>query len=212
MYQNIIKKVLTGEVRIARINMNGPVYSATFLISKTDANTYRDIAAAIMTAAIEGALDHDAAYPPIYDGDGPTVPLGEVARGCWVLYTSTKTKPQAVHQNDIKTELAPSDVYNGMYARASLTYYEYNAAGIRVTGCALDSIMKTRDGGRIYSPGQIARAGTDLLRNALNNEAGRLIERLNDLHVKFDVQTVRQLKPEQCGEFAAELHTLGAQI
>ena len=212
MYQNIITKVLTGEVRIARINMDGPVYTATLLIPKTDAATYRDIATAIMTAAIEGAIDHDAAYPPIYDGDVPTVPLGEVAKGCWVLYASAKTKPQAVHQNDPATELAPSDIYTGMYARALLTCYEYNATGIRGIGCFLGSIIKTRDGERIYSPGQISRAGTDLLRNAVNNEAGELVERLYALLVKFNVQTVRQLPPEQCGAFAVELRALGAQI
>ena len=43
-------------------------------------------------------------------------------------------------------ELAPTDIYSGMYARVSINFYAYNSAGKRGVGCGLRAVMKTRDG------------------------------------------------------------------
>jgi hypothetical protein len=56
-----------------------------------------------------------------------------------------------------------------------------------------------------YTLDQLARAGASLAR--LGN-----MEQALALLAKNNIQTVSQLKPEQYGEFAAELRALGAQV
>ena len=43
-------------------------------------------------------------------------------------------------------ELAPQDIYSGMYARVTVRFYPFNTAGKRGVGCGLGNVMKTRDG------------------------------------------------------------------
>jgi hypothetical protein len=163
-YQNDLMKVLTGEVRLSYVNANTPraaqqggeaKYSVTLLIPKTDAATKADIDSSIQAAAQEAvAKVWNGARPPqlrvpIYDGDGvrPSgVPFGEECRGCWVLTASTKVKPQVVGMDNINVELAPSDVYSGMYGRVTIRFFGYSNSGNKGVGCGLGNIMKTRDG------------------------------------------------------------------
>jgi hypothetical protein len=51
-----------------------------------------------------------------------------------------------IHQSDIHTELAPQDIYSGMYARVTINFFGYARAGKRGIGCGLGNVMKTRDG------------------------------------------------------------------
>lgn len=164
MYQNDAMKVLTGECRLSYVNVITPravqqggeaKYSVTLLISKTDYATKADIDSAIQAAAQEAvAKVWNGARPPqlrapIYDGDGvrPSgVPFGEECRGCWVLTASTKVKPQVVGMDNINAELAPSDVYSGMYGRVTIRFFGYSNSGNKGVGCGLGNIMKTRDG------------------------------------------------------------------
>ena len=57
-----------------------------------------------------------------------------------------KNKPQVVGQDNINVELAPQDIYSGMYARVTVRFYPFNTAGKRGVGCGLGNVMKTRDG------------------------------------------------------------------
>lgn len=165
MYQNDATKVLTCEVRLSYANLINPrksnegdpnekaKYSVTLLIPKTEQNCINDIMTSIQAA-------HDAAinsvwkgfapqYAPIvHDGDGVRTdgkPYGDECKGCWVLTASSVNKPQVVHQSNINAELAPADIYSGMYARVTIRFYGYDnrAKGI---ACGLGNIMKTRDG------------------------------------------------------------------
>lgn len=164
MYQNDPMKVLTGEVRISYANLTTPraaqqggepKYSVTLLIPKTDVATKADIDAAIQTAANE-ALSKvwNGARPPqlrvpIYDGDGvrPSgVPFGDECKGHWVMTASTKNKPQVVGIDNINCELAPADIYSGMYARVTIRFFGYSNSGNKGVGCGLGNVMKTRDG------------------------------------------------------------------
>lgn len=164
VYQNDPMKVLTGEVRISYANLTTPraaqqggepKYSVTLLIPKTDVATKADIDAAIQTAANE-ALSKvwNGARPPqlrvpIYDGDGvrPSgVPFGDECKGHWVMTASTKNKPQVVGIDNINCELAPADIYSGMYARVTIRFFGYSNSGNKGVGCGLGNVMKTRDG------------------------------------------------------------------
>ena len=164
MYQNDPMKVLTGEVRLSychlttpRASQSGgePRYGVTLLIPKTDVATKADIDAAYQAAANE-ALTRvwNGVYPPqlrvpIYDGDGlqPSgVPFGEECKGHWVLRASTKIKPQVVGMDNINCQLAPADIYSGMYARVTIRFFGYSNSGNKGIGCGLGNVMKTRDG------------------------------------------------------------------
>lgn len=164
MYQNDPMKVLTGECRLSYCNLTTPraaqqggepKYSVTLLIPKTDVATKADIDAAIQAAANE-ALSKvwNGARPPqlrvpIYDGDGvrPSgVPFGDECKGHWVMTASTKNKPQVVGIDNINCELAPSDIYSGMYARVTIRFFSYSNSGNKGIGCGLGNVMKTRDG------------------------------------------------------------------
>lgn len=164
MYQNDPMKVLTGEVRLSYCNLTTPraaqqggepKYGVTLLIPKTDLATKADIDAAIQAAANEAVTKvWNGARPPqlrvpIYDGDGvrPSgVPFGDECKGHWVMTASTKNKPQVVGIDNINCELAPSDIYSGMYARVTIRFFGYSNSGNKGIGCGLGNVMKTRDG------------------------------------------------------------------
>ncbi|MBS1468109.1 MAG: DUF2815 family protein [Subdoligranulum sp.] len=164
MYQNIPTKVLTGEVRMSYANLTTPravqqgqeaKYSVTLLIPKSDTATKANIDSSIEAAAqdAQGKLWSGVRPPvlpvPIHDGDGVRengTPFGPECKGCWVMTASTKNKPQVVHQSDVNTELAPQDIYSGMYARVTINFFGYMNAGKKGVGCGLGNVMKTRDG------------------------------------------------------------------
>jgi len=164
MYQNIPTKVLTNEVRLSYVNLTTPrvsqqggeaKYSVTLLIPKSDVTTKANIDASIEAAARDalGKLWNGVRPPmlpiPIYDGDGVRangIPFGPECKNCWVMTAGAKNKPQVVHQSDINTELAPQDIYSGMYARVTINFFGYNSNGKKGVGCGLGNVMKTRDG------------------------------------------------------------------
>ena len=163
MYQNIATKVLTGEVRLSYANLTtpraplqggDPKYSVTLLIPKSDSATIADINASIQAAYEDGVNKKWGGARPtpkvlIHDGDGlrPSgLAYGEECKGHWVITASTKNKPQVVGMDNINCELSPADIYSGMYARVTLNFYAYDAAGSKGVGCGLGNVLKTRDG------------------------------------------------------------------
>ena len=166
MYQNIPTKVLTGEVRLSYVHLSQPYanpnqpnsdpkYSCTLLIPKTDVATYQDIINS-RDAAYEAAVQNDwkGARPQlrsmlIYDGDGVRQDgskFGPECAGHWVITASTKRKPQVVDISNINVELAPQDIYSGMYARVTLNFFSFNSNGNKGVGCGLGNVLKTREG------------------------------------------------------------------
>ena len=163
MYQNIATKVLTGEVRLSYVNLTTPrapqqggepKYSVTLLIPKTDTATIANINASIKAAYEDGVSKkwggaHPTPKQIVHDGDGlrPSgLPFGDECKGHWVLTASTKSKPQVVGIDNLDCELAPSDIYSGMYARVTINFFTYDTAGSKGVGCGLGNVLKTRDG------------------------------------------------------------------
>lgn len=163
MYQNIATKVLTGEVRISYANLvtprasrqgGEPKYSVTLLIPKTDTATLNDIASSINAAYEDGvSRKWGGAHPQkkelLHDGEGlrPSgLPFGDECKGHYVLTASTKNKPQVVGIDNINCELAPNDIYSGMYARVTLNFFPYDTSGSKGVGCGLGNVLKIRDG------------------------------------------------------------------
>lgn len=166
MYQNIATKVLTGEARLSYVHLNEPYanpknpgakakYSCTLLIPKTDTATKADIDAS-MKAAYEAAVVNNwkGARPQlknalIYDGDGVRndgTPFGPECKGHWVMTANSERKPQVVHVSNLNAELAPQDIYSGMYARVTVNFFSFSVNGNRGIGCGLGNVCKTRDG------------------------------------------------------------------
>ena len=163
MYQNIPTKVLTGEVRLSYANLSTPrasqqggepKYSVTLLIPKTDNATKIDIEKSIQAAYDEGVSKKWGGLHPqpkaiLHDGDGirqSGQPYGDECKGHWVITASTKNKPQVVGIDNVNCELAPQDIYSGMYARVTINFFPYDTAGSKGVGCGLGNVMKTRDG------------------------------------------------------------------
>jgi len=164
MYQNIATKVLTNEVRLSYCNLvnpqqnkNGqgdPKYTVCLLIPKTDTATLADIRNSIEAAAVRGVAERWGGVRPrmndlVHDGDGTRddgTPFGEECKGHWVLNASSRQKPQVVGIDNIQCQLAPQDIYSGMYARVTINFYPYNTAGRKGVGCGLGNVLKTRDG------------------------------------------------------------------
>lgn len=166
MYQNDPMKVLTGECRLSYAHLTAPYanpqqpnaepkYAVTLLIPKSDVATKADIDAAIQAAANDavnkkwGGVRPPMPKIPVWDGDGVRqsgAAFGEECKGHWVLTASTKQTPQVVDQSNINSELAPQDIYSGMYARVTIRFFGYNNSGSKGIGCGLGNVMKTRDG------------------------------------------------------------------
>lgn len=164
MYQNDAMKVLTGKVRLSYANLTTPraqqpgaepKFSVTLLIPKSDAATKADIDASIQAAAAEGLTKvwNNARPPqlrvPIYDGDSVRPsgePFGDECKGHWVMTASSKQKPQVVDISNINVELAPHDIYSGMYARVTIRFFAYSNSGNKGIGCGLNNVLKVADG------------------------------------------------------------------
>ena len=165
MSQGIATKVMTKEVRLGYVHLVEPYaapnqpgaepkYSVMLLIPKTDTATKADIDASIKAAYEQGVNDKWKGARPqmvnalIYDGDGlkrDGTPYGPECKGCWVLNARTKTKPQVVHISNPSVELAPQDIYSGMYARVSINFYPFTGQQKGVAA-GLSNVFKTREG------------------------------------------------------------------
>lgn len=185
MYQNDAKKVLTPECRLSYANLvtpkapvnnpnAEPKYSVTLLIPKST-NVIDELRAAENAAAQDAVNTKWNGVRParldsvIHDGDGVRPsgePFGAECKGCWVITASSKNKPYVCGVDNIDCELAPTDIYSGMYARVTINFYGYFAAGRRGVGCGLRGVMKTRDGeplsGAVVTASEFAGVGNSI--------------------------------------------------
>ena len=136
------------------INGGAPKYSISLIIPKSDTVTVEKIRAAIKAAYEEGesklkgngkfvpALD--AIKTPLRDGDKER-PGDEAYKGCWFINANSATAPEIVDA-DRQPILDTSEVYSGVYGRASINFYAFNSNGNRGIACGLNNLQKIRDG------------------------------------------------------------------
>lgn len=156
---NISKtKVVTETVRLSYANVwepksiNGGAekYSVSLIIPKSDTKTIAAINAAIDAAIDEGISKFGGKKPnkaaiklPLRDGD--TERDDEAYKNSYFVNANSITAPQIVDQR-VKPILDRSEVYSGVYARVSLSFYAFNSNGNRGVACGLGNIQKVSDG------------------------------------------------------------------
>ena len=155
-------KVITGVCRLSyaniwqakSINGGAPKYSASVLIPKGDTKTVAKVKAAIQAAYEEGegklkgngktAPSLASLKTPLRDGDTER-PDDEAYAGHWFINANSNTAPGVVDANR-EPIYDTSEIYSGVYARVSLSFYAFNSNGNRGIACALQNIQKVRDG------------------------------------------------------------------
>lgn len=75
------------------------------------------------------------------------MPYGDECKGHWVFTASAQaSKPPYVVDANIQPILQQSEIYSGMYGRANVSFFPYNASGKKGIGCGLNGVQKLRDG------------------------------------------------------------------
>ena len=136
------------------INGGTPKFSVSLLIPKTDTVTVKKIKAAIEAAYREGEAKLKgngktvppltAIKTPLRDGDAER-PDDPAYAGHYFLNANSATAPGIVDA-DCQPILTRSEVYSGVYGRASISFYAFNSSGNRGIACGLNNLQKIRDG------------------------------------------------------------------
>lgn len=137
-------------------SMNGgdPKYSVSLIIPKSDTKTIAKIEAAIQAAYEEGESKlrgNSKTVPalsvlktPLRDGDKER-PDDEAYRNSYFINANSATKPGIVDA-DRNPILDRSEVYSGVYGRASVNFYAFNSNGNKGIACGLNNLQKISDG------------------------------------------------------------------
>jgi len=136
------------------INGGTPKFSVSLLIPKKDTVTVNKIKAAIEAAYREGEAKLKgngktvppltAIKTPLRDGDAER-PDDPAYAGHYFLNANSATAPGIV-DSDCQPILTRSEVYSGVYGRASISFYAFNSSGNRGVACGLNNLQKIRDG------------------------------------------------------------------
>ena len=136
------------------INGGAPKFSVSLIVPKSDTATVAKIQAAIEAAYKEGESK--------LKGNGRTVPAlsviktplrdGDIERpddpayaNAYFINANSATAPGIVDAacNPIMNR---SEVYSGVYGRASISFYAFNANGNKGIACGLNNLQKISDG------------------------------------------------------------------
>ena len=136
------------------INGGTPKFSVSLLIPKSDTVTVKKIKDAIEAAYREGEAKlkgNGKSVPalsviktPLRDGDQER-PDDPAYAGHYFLNANSTTAPGIVDA-DCQPILTRSEVYSGVYGRASISFYAFNSSGNRGVACGLNNLQKIRDG------------------------------------------------------------------
>ena len=180
-------KIVTGVCRLSyaniwqpkSINGGAPKYSTSVLIPKSDTKTIAKVKAAIQAAYEEGEgklKGNGKTVPalvslktPFRDGDTER-PDDEAYAGHWFINANSNTAPGVVDANR-EPIYDTSEIYSGVYARVSLSFYAFNSNGNRGIACALQNIQKVRDGEAL---GGKSKAEDDFNDNFTSDDGGFL--------------------------------------
>lgn len=136
------------------INGGTPKFSVSLIVPKSDAKTVAKIKAAIEAAYHEGESKlkgNGKSVPPLAilktplrDGDAER-PDDEAYAGAYFINANATTAPGIVDA-DRNPILIRSEVYSGVYGRASISFYAFNSNGNKGIACGLNNLQKIRDG------------------------------------------------------------------
>ena len=136
------------------INGGAPKFSVSLIIPKSDTRTVEKIKVAIEAAYKEGesklkgngrsvpALS--AIKNPLRDGDTER-PDDEAYANSYFINANSATAPGIVDAN-CNPILERSEVYSGVYGRASINFYAFNSNGNKGIACGLNNLQKIKDG------------------------------------------------------------------
>lgn len=136
------------------INGGTPKYSVSLIIPKSDTKTIEKIQAAIQAAYDEGQgklKGNGKSVPalsvlktPLRDGDAER-PDDEAYADSYFINANNGTAPGIVDA-DRQPILDRSEVYSGVYGRASINFYAFNSNGNKGIACGLNNLQKIKDG------------------------------------------------------------------
>ena len=148
------------------INGGAPKYSVSLIIPKSDTKTVTAVKNAIQAAYEEGQSKlkgNSKSVPaltaiktPLRDGDVER-PDDASYKDCYFINANSATAPGIVDaaRNPI---IEHSEVYSGVYGRASINFYAFNSNGNKGIACGLNNLQKISDG---EPPGGKTRAEDD---------------------------------------------------
>jgi len=136
------------------INGGTPKFSVSLIIPKSDTRTVEKIKAAIQAAYHEGESKLKgngktvpplaAIKTPLRDGDVER-PDDSAYANSYFINANSATAPGVVDA-DRNPIITSSEVYSGVYGRASINFYSFNSNGNKGIACGLNNLQKIRDG------------------------------------------------------------------
>lgn len=136
------------------INGGTPKYSVSLIIPKSAAKTVAKIQTAIEAAYKEGESKlkgNGRTVPalsvlktPLRDGDTER-PDDEAYADCYFINANSASAPGIVDA-DRQPIIDRSEVYSGVYGRASINFYAFNSNGNKGIACGLNNLQKIKDG------------------------------------------------------------------
>lgn len=136
------------------INGGAPKYSVSLIIPKSDTVTVGKIKDAIKAAYEEGQSKlkgNNKSVPalssiknPLRDGDIER-PDDETYKDSYFINANSATAPGIVDAAR-QPILEHSEVYSGVYGRASINLYAFNSNGNKGIACGLNNLQKISDG------------------------------------------------------------------
>ena len=136
------------------INGGTPKFIVSLIIPKDDTVTVNKIKAAIQSAYEEGQSKLKGSgktvpalsvlKTPLRDGDLER-PDDEAYAGCYFINANSASAPGIVDA-DRQPVIDRSEVYSGVYGRASINFYAFNSNGNKGIACGLNNLQKIKDG------------------------------------------------------------------
>ena len=136
------------------INGGTPKYSVSIIIPKSDNGTIAKVNAAIEAAYREGEAKLKGSgktvpalstlKTPLRDGDLER-PDDDAYADNYFINANSATAPGIVDKS-CEPILDRSEIYSGVYARVSISFYAFNSNGNRGVACGLGNIQKVKDG------------------------------------------------------------------
>lgn len=157
------------------INGGAPKYSVSLIIPKSDTATINKIKAAIQAAYDDGESKLkgngksvpplSALKTPMRDGDLER-PDDDAYKNAYFINANSATAPGIV-DSDRQPIIDTSEVYSGVYGRASINFYAFNSNGNKGIACGLNNLQKIKDGeplgGKSRAEDDFADADDDFL-------------------------------------------------